>query len=68
MISKNNLFATATYPNWFWEVITRCVQNTDEISLLKFIVESDHSSKANMPDEPEFEKLFAELKKNFGEQ
>ncbi|MEW6507215.1 MAG: hypothetical protein AB1432_05660 [Bacteroidota bacterium] len=65
MISKHNEFTTATYPNWFWDVIVKCLKNADEIQIRKFIIESDHSSKLSIPDEDEFEKLFAELKNNF---
>lgn len=65
MISKQKEFSTATYPNWFWDVVVKCLKNADEIQIQKFIVESDHSSKLNTPNEDRFQEFLAELIKNF---
>lgn len=68
MLNKQNDFATATYPNWFWYVIAKCIENTDEIHLRKFIIESDHSSILSIPNDEEFKKLFTELKNTFDQK
>jgi hypothetical protein len=53
-------------PNDFWEVVTKCVKNTDEISLRKFIIESEKPSPfAERLTEEKFLEMFEEFVKNF---
>jgi hypothetical protein len=67
MIHKDKAFATVTMPNCFFEVVTRCVDNTDEISLRKFIIESENTSLViGRLTEDKFQELFKELVFNFG--
>jgi len=67
MIHKDKAFATVTMPNNFWEVITKCVENMDEISLRKYIIESENTSAlTGRLTEEKFNDMFKELVFNFG--
>lgn len=68
MIHKQKEFTSLTMPNWFMDVVTRCIENTDEILLRKFIVESERTSKLSYPSETKFNELFKELASNFGNE
>lgn len=66
MVSKNQMFSTVTMPNDFWQVIIQCVKNTDEISLRKFIIESEkNSSFSERLTEEKFLEMFEEFVKNY---
>ena len=60
MIAKDKYFSTITYPNWYWEIVTKIINQTHE-NIIREIMKTVNDCY----DFQDFKLLHQEMTQNF---